>query len=226
MEEAPSPHLPDPEDVEDLLKTLEEAFEVRFAQSDVDKLHNVGDLYDVLKLKMGTTSQPRRRCLSAVSFYRLRKAVFDATGTLVEPRTAISDVFPARTLRSQMTALGERTGLRLPSALLAPKQWFLFLAGTGSFIVALFLGLTTRAGITALLIGLGSFAILRFAEFPRSLAQQSFGDLAREAAFHNLGRLARETGTRNDIDLWNALDFMIRKDLAFEGKIDRETRLV
>lgn len=219
------PYLPDPEDVEYFLLTLEQAFDVRFVQSDVDKLQTVGDLFEVLALKMGTTAGRRRRCLSAVSFYRLKQAVADATGIQVRPRTAIADVFPATTVTAQMRALGERTGLRLPRAPYASDQVFLFLIGIASCLTAFYIGLTTTTGIAALLLSAGAFCALRLAEIPRSMHQPDFGTLARETAFLNYGRLARETGTLNDVDLWNALDFMIRKDGLFDGTIGRETRL-
>ncbi len=221
-----SPYLPDPEDVEDLLMTLEKAFEVRFVQSDADKVHTVGDLFEVLQARMGTTSQRRQRCLSAVSFYRLKKAVAEATGIEVGPQTAISDVFPAKSLASQIKALGDRTGLRLPPVPYAADQSFLFLVGIASCLTAFYLGVTTTAGLVALLLGLGAFGVLRFAEFPRSMTQHDFGALARETAFFNYGRLTRETGTLSNVDLWNALEFMIRKDGLFDGTFDRETRLV
>jgi hypothetical protein len=219
------PYLPDPEDVEDLLMRLEEAFEVRFVQSDADRIRTVGDLFEVLQIKMGTTSQRRQRCLSAVSFYRLRKAVADTTGIKVRPQTAISDVIPAKSLASRIRALGDRTGLRLPRVPYASDQSLLFLVGIASCLAAFLFGVTATTGLVALLLGLGAFGVLRFAEFPRSMKQHDFGTLARETAFLNYGRLARETGTLSNIDLWNALDFMIRQDGLFDGAFDRETRL-
>jgi hypothetical protein len=219
------PYLPDPEDVEDFLMTLEQAFEIRFVQSDADKLQTVGDLFEVLQLKMGTTSDRRRHCLCAVSFYRLKQAVIDATGIAVRPRTPISDVFPARSLAFRIKALGDRTGLRLPRFPYAADQSLLFLVGIALCLTGLYFGLATMPGIAALLLGVGAFGILRFAEFPRSMHQPDFGTLARETAFLNYGRLARETGTRNNIDLWNALEFMIRQDGLFDGSVGRETRL-
>ena len=225
MNEATPSYAPDPEDVEDFLKTLEEAFEIRFVQSDADKLHTVGDLFEILRLKMGTTSDRRRRCLSAVSFYRLRKAVADATGIEVGPRTAISDVFPAKSLASRIGALGNRTGLRLPPVAYASHQSILFLFGAASCLAAFYFGVTAIMGMAALLLGLGAFGVLRFVEFPRSMESENFGALARETAFLNFGRLARETGTLSSIDLWNALDFMICRSRLFDGAFDRETRL-
>lgn len=226
MEKTDSLIFADPEEAEHLLHDLEVALEIRFVQSEVDKLHTVGDLYDLLQLKMGTTPQPRQRCLSAVSFYRLRKAVADATGLSVTPRTAIADVFPAKTLQPQITALGERTGLRLPPVSLAPEQCILFLFGAASCAAALYFGPTTRAGIMSLLIALGFFCVLRLAKFPQSMSQHSFGDLAREMAFLNHGRLSRETGSRSSVDLWEVLDLMIRRSASYEGTIQRETRLI
>lgn len=220
------PYLPDPEDVEDLLNTLEVAFEIRFVQSDADKVRTVGDLFEVLQVKMGTTSQRRQRCLSAVSFYRLKQAVADATGIEVRPRTPISDVFPAKSLASRIKAVGDRTGLRLPPVPYASDQSFLFLAGIAACLASFYFGVTTTMGIAALLLGVGAFGILRLAEFPRSMNQYDFGELARETAFLNYGRLARETKTLSSVDLWNALDFMIRKADLFDGSFDRETRLV
>lgn len=220
-----SPYLPDPEDVEDLLMSLEKAFEVRFVQSDADKIRTVGDLFEVLQDKMGTTSQRRQRCLSAVCFYQLRKAVADATGIKVRPQTAISDVFPAKSLASQIRALGDRTGLRLPRVPYAADQSFLFLVGIASSLTAFFFGVTATSGLAALLLGLGAFGVLWLAEFPRSMNQHDFGELARETAFLNYGRLARETKTLSNVDLWNALEFMIRNDGLFDDAFDRETRL-
>jgi len=220
------PYLPDPEDVEDLLLTLEQAFDVRFVQSDADKVRAVGDLFEVLQAKIGTTSQRRQRCLSAVSFYRLKQAVADATGIKVSPRTAISDVFPAKTLASRIKALSEGTGLRLPSVPYTADQSFLFLLGIASCLAAFYFGMTTTAGIVTLLLSVGTFGVLRFAEFPRTMKPNDFGELARETAFLNYGRLARETGTLSNVDLWDALNFMIRKACLFDGAFDRETRLV
>ena|GEM_PF-7022011 len=215
----------DPEDIGDLLLDIERAFEVRFVQKDVDDLHTVGDLYDLLQVKMGTTAKRRERCLSAVCFYRLKRAGADINGAKIGPQTAITDVFEAKALKPAMTALAEKTGLRLPTVRLSFDQVLLFILGASSCAAALNFGLTTTAGITSLLIALGFFCVLRFAKFPRSMAEHSFGDLAQETVLLNYGRLARETGVRHSADLWNALDSMLRSCAAFEGRIERDFRL-
>jgi hypothetical protein len=215
----------DPEDLEGLLLDIERAFEVRFVQKDVEDLHTVGDLYDLLQVKMGTTARRRERCLSAVCFYRLKRAVADISGAKIGPQTAITDVFEAKALKPAMTDLAEKTGLRLPAVRLSSDQVLLFLLGVSSCAAAFYFGLTTMAGITALLIALGFVCVLRFAKFPRSMAEHSFGDLARATVFLNYGRLARETGVRHSADLWDALDSMLRSCAAFEGTIERDFRL-
>lgn len=214
----------DPEDLESLLLDLEMAFEVKFVQSDIDRLITVGDLYDFLQIKMGATLHRRERCIAAVCFYRLRRAVAEMTGARITPRTAIFEVFSTKETALGMKAIAEKTGLRLPSLPIALEQFLLSVLFVLSCCAALYFGLTTMSGITGLLIAIGFFCVLRFAEFPRRMTG-TFGDLARETTTLNYGRLARETGVRSSADLWQALNSMIRICAAFEGEIERRFKL-
>lgn len=226
MNETNSLKLEDLDDVT-LLEAIERAFEVQFVQDEVGQLHTVGDLFDLLEVKMGTTPQARQRCITAVSFYRLKKAVAEISGGQIGPDTAIMEVFPAKVLKRRMQALGQKTGLSLPSVPLSVEQWLLVLLVVSFCGTALFFGLATMPGITCLLIAIGFAGVLRLADFPGRLTNPcSFGELARQVAFLNYGRFARETGTRSSTDLWEALGFLIRNSIAFDGRIEKDTRLV
>ena len=225
MDETNSLKLEDMDDVV-LLEAIEAAFDIQFVESEVGELQTVGDLYDLLQAKLGTTPQGRQRRITAVCFYRLKQATAEISGRRITAQTAIADVFSAKELVPRMRMLGQKTGFRLPSVPISLEQFLLFLLAVLSCCAALFFGLMTIPGITCVLIAIGFFCVIRLTDFPRKMADPStFGDLARQTAFLNYGRLAQETGTRNSLDLWEALDFMIRSSVAFEGRIERDTWL-
>src|SRR4051812_13452534 len=103
----------------ELLLTLEKAFDIRFADADVDQLGTAGQLFIYLQRRLHDYEpwDADVRCASQRSFYRLRWAVVDCLGLpprVVRPHLRLADVVGDEDLCRAWPAIGRAAALRLP----------------------------------------------------------------------------------------------------------------
>lgn len=210
----------------DLLREVERTFCVSIKPIEASELYNVGQLFDLLKSKLGSTDERRTKCLTAVCFFRLRRAVWMIRGIRINPTTKIFDVVPKQELGQFYESLGYVMAARLPS--LSDTGWrlLIWILGISLLLAGFFV---EGAVVSRVLVLSGLFALL-FASviyLPRALPYgvATFGDLAERIMTMNYGTLSRETGVKNDNDLWNVLVEVIREIAPFDGQIVASTRL-
>jgi hypothetical protein len=55
---------------------------------------------------------------------------------------------------------------------------------------------------------------------------RTFGDLAKSVAATNVAKLARANGPVREQEIWSSLEYIIREQLAWNGPITPDSRLV
>jgi acyl carrier protein len=107
-------------DLVELVIEIESAFGIEIPDEDASNIQTVGQLYDYILAKLPSPESPRcssPRCLSAVAFYSLRRALTDQLGVArrnVRPSTPIGSLIPVSHRRSEWQRLGGCLGWRLP----------------------------------------------------------------------------------------------------------------
>jgi hypothetical protein len=113
------------EDTWELFEAIERSFDVALG----DYFALAGIRVSELAEKISTLADypTREKCISAVAFYRLRRAlqeVCNVPARLIRPSTPIDDVLPWSKRREQWKQLEKTTGLDLPG-LMGPRWLFL-----------------------------------------------------------------------------------------------------
>lgn len=209
----------------DVVRAVEEALGVTFAQDELSDVRSMGDLHQVLVRKLNATTS-RRICLSSVTFYRLRRAL-RACGIegKVTPSADIAALTQSLRDPALRKALERESGLRLPG--LEPTAAsdiivaLVFLGGL-ALAIALLQPLIAIATLLAL-IALGRV-------LPRKLAKEhaSMRGLANASFARNFAVLSRAYGQPHADDVWKALKIVVRDSAGtgYTGEINEKTRFI
>lgn len=203
----------------DVIKLVEEAFDVEIADTERQALANAGDLYDLLRKKI-FLEETNRKCASALAFYRLRRALtLFRTGERLGPTFDLSHVHGI-SARKLLRSFASDSGLALPSrtptwvgrigqylavvAYLAPFAfiaYLIFLDGLLNapkvpfrFVFPIWLG--------CWIVGVG-LMVLDPGCLPKDC--KTLGDLAKKASHLNFGRLRKLGARQREFDLWLSL---------------------
>lgn len=183
-------------DVE-LVMELEKLYGITMDNSRLQQVANAGDLFDYLVELVGADDDRRRVCLTAATYYRLRRGLEALAGGPLKP-TPDTDV---------AALIGDLAGDRPVTEL-----WLELGAAAKLALPELYLGLHRRFPWFAMKIGPDD----------RRLA-----GLTKHTAALNHARLAREYGQNNIGDLWNSFRRLLAEAACEERHdlIGRETRL-
>ncbi len=234
------------EDTVDLLVPVEKTFGIQFTEDDVIP-GTVGRLCEfVISRLPGDRSS---RCVSSVTFYALRRAIIQATGSrrdAITPSAGLVSVLSnGGHRRKEWKTIEKCLALQMPELTFSngveaclSLAWFaVALAVVILFLPRQFLsplGLPVHIGSwmgAILLTGIGAlilWAITRAALQP--LATQipsecgSVSDLVRLIVVKNYGAIAKRAGGWNDKEVWNALRDLIADEISLDpDKITPET---
>jgi hypothetical protein len=210
-----------------VLENVERAFGIRILDSEAVQLRTVGQLYDLILVKLPRNCFGPDSCLTASAFYRLRAALtrMGHSGRL-RPGTGLSGLIGQGSVRRFWRWLEQESGLRLPGPSVGPLGLTMLLTGLlffgGGIILA---GLKSDSAF--LLLWVLSFINVWFAlkVLPMTIPAElnSLGELSRDAARENFGTLAEARRTFRADDVWAALDYLLRKETGADQPIDRET---
>ena len=217
--------LADLDDVE-LLMAVELAFGVQITNSEAEKCLAVGDLYNVLLKKFPEVGESSGRCLSTITYYRLKRAISsDLAARKPSPETPLSVLGGWLRRPARWCEIEAHTGLRLPELELGLIPAALTLAMFFSPILAsIFVDGWTAAGfllLTALSI---PFASLCARQLPRECL--TLGQLAKVTSAKNYGTLAHEYQSHSEKAVWDTLVTIIRDFTGIDEPIDKNTRFV
>jgi hypothetical protein len=193
----------------DLVEDIERAFDVAFSNREAATVQTVGDLYDLLLLKL-PPNDADRKCASAMTFYRLHRALHDmGYAESLTPASPIAFLDERNTWRA-FKGLEEASGLQLPrlrltrlgavgctfvlSALAAIAIWWMFKGLDG---------VTAVIGVAAAIAAGAAIAWLDPKRLPRDM--KTLADLVRQTAPLNFGRLAKQGARHSNSDVWDAM---------------------
>jgi acyl carrier protein len=230
-------------DTVELVMEVEEAFDITIPDADAERILTVGNLYHYILSRLHGDGPGTGHCLTAATFYRLRRALMRSFRTprcAIRPDSSMDSLMPARGRRAGWKRLGATLGWELP-ALVRP-------AWVGeAYVVSLVLGLgivglswvrLADSHIGAVLPLIGVFAIgallwgFLVLELTRPLAVHVAPATVRELIprilITNFGRISGENpggGSRSDV--WDTLVAIIAEQMGVDaGQIIESTRFV
>ncbi len=187
-----------------LIIDLEEIFAIKFTDAELEACSTAGDLNEaVWRHLSGRSGADNVRCMNAMAFYALRRALASAGAGRKVRLTDRLDSF-AITPNDLASALRQQTGLKLSLVLGSVGSGGVFMIVAG--IVCLLLALAWHA----LLIGAGVLFLTAIILIKRDSGAykqgcETVGEAAAQIAADNFGRLV-ERGARFDAkSVWQAL---------------------
>jgi hypothetical protein len=226
-------------DIVEMVCAIEETFQIDIANSEAELVRTVGDLYNLLLTKVG--SSPDARCLTSAAFYRTRKGLVDVLGLdrrQIRPSTELVPLLPRGDLRPTWDAIGSSMQLKLPN--LEHPPWVLWtLLGVVSVLCVTSAAIGAIPKWGALLIFLMGFgAVVRFVASTPSLARcapekdKTVGDLARHVLALNSEQLTKQVGGWSKQEIWSTMCRVIvdqtgvkQEELRMEARFVEDLRL-
>jgi len=204
------------EDTCDLIHVIQDSFGMEFTSDELIAAETVGQLSEIISIK--STHARSERCLSAIVFYRLRRAfteLFQSSRAQVRPDTRLEEFLPWTERRSRWRRLQGHLGLVLPR--LAAPTWLLCSALVTSVAVARayarrFPHLTAGGLVTGVVWFLAFFLLVRLlSPFVRTLPRAcgTVGELAKVTLARNYDRIATEVGGSSRPEILSALRQLI-----------------
>ena len=195
----------DGDDAEDMLRELERRLGFAFEPEEIDSALSLGELRDAIVGHIDPRWSEGRRCLDAMSFFRLRKALAAMGAPRASTVSALERVAPPLTLLAE---LKRRSGLDMPSA----QPGAAALAGLGlamgSIGVALAgwtLGVWHLSLAAACLLGPLGWMLYMIAPWRLPSGCETLGGLARRVAMLNVATLARDGARVGEAEIWRIL---------------------
>ena len=220
--------LDDDLDPVELQQSLEAAFDFRFSDPEAAACQTVGDIYAILTGRFATARDEVGRCVTAMAFYRLRRALSGlGIDTGLRPGTPLKGLSPL-TIKSLLVEIGTRTGLRLP-------RHGASLPGTAGAlsVFAGFLGLMALGVVglhfwpVPLLTAIAGFILIWIDPGQLPADCQTIGDLAQKLAALNFGKLVAEGAEPREKHLWEALlEVLSENSLTPKSEIHPDTLLL
>jgi hypothetical protein len=216
------------EDSSALVSTIEQSFGVKFSEDELVQATTLGELAHTVFVKM--EHPVASKCLSAVTFYQLRRAFMDSFGiprAQVVPAKSLAELMPWPSRRKQWRAIQTHTNLILPQL-----RWSVWLLVLWFFLTALTLFalltstmLRTLGSASALIEAISILAVLvLFAlalsplarDFPRNC--KNFGDLEKLALSRNYGNIAKAHGLTSEETVVHALLVLVAAETSIDSK--------
>jgi acyl carrier protein len=226
-------------DAVEIIMEVEDAFDVHIPDDKATEIVTVGDLYDyIIELKRDAVS-PRNVCLSAATFYRIRRAVcaeLGLTSRSVRPRTTLDSTLPKMRRRSFWTELQTAIDLKLPR--LARPKWIVAIAAGLSIAASTWIGfLVSRewghnAAVAAFMVtvfGTGLLAEIITSPFRTQFrpAFSTYRGLSHVVLAYNYATLSQQFNSWNPTDVWEAIKVIIVEQLGVRPEIvTRNARFV
>jgi hypothetical protein len=222
------------EDSCELVSTIEQSFEVKLSEDDLVRAETIGTLADIVFAKLERPVSPQ--CLSAVMFYKARRAFTDSFGiprTKIAPTTSLYESLPWKSRKKDWRKVQDHLDYTLPRL-----RWPLWLVATWMLLTGLVLyflfGLRMlwMLGTASMLIGGIAFvSVLALVavvlgplgrSFPGGC--KNFGDLVKLFLARNYGKLAARHGMSSKSEAAQSLLQLIASETCSDvGKLSSET---
>jgi hypothetical protein len=200
----------DPDDIDDVLKKIEQSFGFRFEAEDLKEVKTFGALCDVITQKIA--GKQSSGCSTQQAFYKLRQAIA-ATQRVnpetITPKSNLESLFPRHNRRKQIKALAKEMGISID--ILRPKHFVsgvLIMTFIGSAVVLFFKWKWGLAGIILSLIGLKVALLLG-----KECDLKTTGQLARKVSREQYLQTGQEPETFNPSEVRKKVEELFIEDL-------------
>jgi acyl carrier protein len=223
----------------ELVMEVEEAFGIKISDERACEIRTVGDLYEtILDLRRDSLSR-KGICLSAATFYRIRRAVCAELGLnpkSVRPRTTLESTITRRHRRPIWARLEAALKLKLPR--LARPKWLVVVAVVVSGAMAGWIGLLgyrawgADGGAATFMVALfASTVVAAWATLPFETrfrpAFTTYGGLSRVVLAHNYATLGTDLESWDATEIWEAMKTVIVEQLEVKPEaVTRDARFV
>jgi acyl carrier protein len=148
-------------DTVELVMEIEEAFDITIPDAEAEKILTIGDLYRYVLMRLGGPMPGTSRCLSAATFYRLRRKLMSELRVerrRILPASALDDLIPEADRQADWERLGKSLGCKLPPlhcpnwVCLAVLGLLISWSATVVFVWGLLTGFAPQAAIPGVLV--------------------------------------------------------------------------
>ena len=213
-------------DTVELVMDVEESFGIEIPDDDAQRIITVGDLYEFVKSQ--TDLAPAGTCLTAATFYEIRRGFTEAGITeRFGPSTHLSEIAPWSDRRSFWFNLAQNTQLQLPA--LTRPSWIVLLniliTCTASALIALAISERDASGNTfmicciACLCLIGSLTALATRPLAKLFSKEcsTFRSLSERVLALNAAKLKGKHGAMGSNDIWVILRELIVNQLGVDA---------
>lgn len=218
----------------ELILELEESFNISFSDEEASRMLTVGECYEAILKKL--PSHEEKFCLSAVTFYKVRKALMsavDLTRSEIRPATDLASLIPAKERRKVWRDMKSSLQLRLPS-LAPPESTFplaLICAFVGTIVLCKYTSLTS--GLLLLLPELFLFymffAWIGSIAFGTTFSEdiQTVRGFTKKVLAMNFGKLSANVAEHYHEEVWQSIQILVVEQLGVDIKdVTKEARFV
>lgn len=198
----------------DLIEDVEGAFGFQLSDCDLSHCRTVGDLFELVKARLPTRGLVGN-CATAMTFYRLRRAIQPRITITLRPGTSISALSDLR-VQELLRIIKEDCGLRPPIHVVSYWGCIALAAIPVLSVAALALGWGWRGAFLSDLL-----AIIVFRKMPVRLPGTilTFGDLVRSVSSRNIGTLTEQGARLRVSEAWD----VFRDVLSDHTTLPKET---
>lgn len=223
-------------DAVELVMKVEEVFDIKVDERDVDHLQTVGDLYDYIVSKIKKVEVGN--CLVTATFEKIEHGLKKCgINEQVGPATELVDVLPKSHRRKFWSQLQRSVGLTLPN--LVRPTWVVNLSAILVVLLAGVIAFGVRGEalpeIVFPLVGLIGLVFFwwLFSRLTEPMATEfglsfsSFLGLSERVLALNTKEISKENGSFGDKDIWIILRSIIVDTLSVdENEVTREANLI
>ncbi len=214
----------DVEDIEDLLKVIEESYDIRFEKNELGHVRTFGELTDhiISKIKL----LDKDDCTDQQAFYKMRSAIEKiktVDKSVVSPTAQLADIFPRETRRKDIKKIEKQLGFDLKA--LEPKDYVTYSILLLLLISLIGLFFNWRYGLVGLGVSIAAFWIAD--KTATEFKDKTLGELIERTTQLNYVKSRRHQGTVNKKEIHEKIRKLFVENLLLDdNELNRDTVIV
>jgi hypothetical protein len=208
-----------------ILQAVEAAFDLRISDNEAASIKTVGDFHDLLLRRLPSVTERSSRCLTACTYYALRRALRKRRPDLaLNPNSKLSDFASMFDRKSFWKQLAAESGLHLPALEISLPATVIGVTMLASPIFWSFI--PDPLAPYSILLAILSVPFMALAARSVPAECPTLGRLAEVTVAVNFRRLSERHETLRSRDVWDALILLIRQTTGARTPIDRNTTFI
>ena len=215
----------------EIVLEVEEAFGISLPSEESQNIRTVGELHAlVLKLVLHREVDSNR-CLSAATFYELRRAIWNSekATTKIRPTSSLGSVFPISKRRCKWRELQSNLKWKFPR--LELPSWLMLVICVTAVVVSFplfaffrtIVELDTTFSVAIAIVGATFiFFVLNFLTLPLALYPRycsTVGDLVKALVGLNYRMLSEKYSASSSTDVWNIVQAIVSEQLGVDKSL-------